>query len=368
MSSDNSFRYFDIYTKGGYYMANSKKSNYINPYRRTRSYLQIVYPSSAPTNFIRCLESEVDKGVLRGFIVSPLHDLDKYDTNAENESLLRVQPLIQSAMEEIDQWAQQQVTPYYQQYCWLEQNLKETNPEVVKQNYAEYEKYRQSIFGQAQRQKYDARNKIIKEHTHKAGETKEPHYHIDVEYLSKKSQKQASEHLQAITNGTIAIAREKSLKAQVRYMAHLDEDPSKKAFYDPTKIYVYGNLKIEKFLEDEDRSMSSLYAWTTLKELVDDNLITNVVDFENLMTKQDLDLQLQVQKNVNLRTRVITYINAKREENNLHNIPSLKALERAVARKDIDYLVGHEPITLDYAEKKIKSIYAQIENEKPISS
>lgn len=345
-------------------MANSKKNNYINPYRRTRSYLQIVYPSSAPTDFVYRLEKEVDKGVLRGFILSPLHNLDKYDNEAERDSFLRAQPLIQNTMKEIDQWAQQQITPYYQQYIWLEQNLKETNPDVVKQNYAEYERYRQSIFEQSQRQKDDARNQIIKEHTHKAGDLKEFHYHLDAEYPSKKSQDQATKHLQEITNGTIAMAREKSLKAQVRYMAHLDEDPSKKAHYDPEKIYVYGDLKIQKFLEDEDKIMSSLYAWTTLKELVDDNFITNVVDFENLMMNQELELQLQVQKNVNLRTRVITYINAKREENNRHNTPSLKALERAIARKDIDNLVEHKIVTLDYAEKQIKSLYEQIENEK----
>lgn len=276
-------------------MANSKKSNYINPYRRTRSFLQIIYQSSAPEDFIRRLEREVDSGNLRGFILSPLHNLDKYDAEAERDSFLRAQPLIQNAMMEIDQWVQQQVAPYYQQYIWLEQNLKGTNPEVVKQNYAEYEKYRQSIFEQAQRQKDDARNTIIKEHTHKAGELKEFHYHLDAEYPSKKSQEQATKHLQDITNGTIAIPREKSLKAQVRYMIHLDEDPNKKAHYDPKDLYYYGDLKVMQFLDDEDKTMSSLYAWITLKELVDDNVITNVVDFENLMTKQELQEEMELE-------------------------------------------------------------------------
>ena len=91
-------------------------------------------------------------------------------------------------------------------------------------------------------------------------------------------------------------------------MAHLDEDPRKKAMYDPDQIEIYGNLKIDRFLADEDKSMTSLIAWQQIKRLILDNHVRDCATLDDLMDLQDIELQLQYQKNTRLATRTKDYI------------------------------------------------------------
>lgn len=277
----------------------AKKPKYNNPNRKTRSYLQIVYVESAPQNFVDILKAEVDNGKLRYFILSPLHDKCWYTVADEADYKMRL------ALRQLE--AQEVTYP------------------VV------------------------------------AGSYKKPHWHLIAELSYNSQQYLADRYLRGLTNGSFVKPRE-DLRGAVRYLAHLDENPKQKALYDPDQIYVYGDIKIDRFLESEDKSMNSLTAWYAIEDLIDQNGITNYYDFEKLIRKQDIDLQLQFQKNARLANRVVHYINSKAEQEHLQNaLTRVKMLERQVARKDIDRLVEQGIVTHDYAQKEIKSIYAQIE-------
>ena len=105
--------------------------------------------------------------------------------------------------------------------------------------------------------------------------------------------------------------------------------------------------------------MSSTTAWFTLQDMVDEYCFTNIVDFEHHMRTQDIDLQIQLQKNANLRTRVYNYINAKRMLETEKSILNNGAMDRAVARKEIDKAVEKKLVSFEYAQKQIENLYAQ---------
>lgn len=277
-------------------MANKKKKNYNNPNRKTRSYLQIIYEESAPLNFVQLLQAEVDKGKLRYFILSPWHDRDWYTEEDEADYKRRL------ALGQLD-----------------EHEL--TNPVV-------------------------------------AGTYKKKHLHMIAELAYNNQQYYANKYFQGLTNGSFVKPRD-NLRGAVRYLAHLDEDPRKKAMYDPDQIYVYGDINIQRFLEDEDKSMNSLTAWYAIEDLIDENGITNYYDFEKLIRKQDIDLQLQFQKNARLANRTVQYINSKREQQHMADaIAKVEMNERATSKKrrDLDYLVEHNLVTLDYAQTQLKKL------------
>lgn len=230
-------------------MANKKKTNFNNPNRKSRSYLQIVYTDSAPADFKQSLETQVNIGKLRYFILSPLHDIDWYN----------------------------------------------------KTDFADYKKR-------------EVENRLTDEdllHPIKQiGDKKKPHYHLIAELAYNNQQCYAEKYLQSITNGTFVKPRE-NLKGAVRYLAHLDEDPNEKALYNPDEIYTYGDINIDRFLCDEDKSMTALEAWKDIKKLIIENNIYNYADFDDLMDSQDIELQLQFQKNLRLANRTRDYIAAK---------------------------------------------------------
>lgn len=277
-------------------MANKKKTNYNNPNRKTRSYIQIIYEESAPPNFVDILKAEVDKGKLRYFILSPWHDRDWY-TEADEAEYQRKLAL-----------------------CQLDA--------------------------------YELTNPVI------AGTYKKKHLHMIGELAYNTQQYYANKYFQGLTNGSFVKPRE-NLRGAVRYHAHLDEDPRKKAMYDPDLIYAYGDIKIDRFLQDEDKSMNSLTAWKEIKQLIIDNNITNYKDFDDLMDEQDIDLQLQFQKNARLASRAVQYINSKREQEHLADtIAKVEMNERALKqeKQDLNYLVEHNIVTVDYAQAQLKKL------------
>lgn len=277
-------------------MANKKKTNYNNPNRKTRSYLQIIYEESAPQNFVDILKAEVDKGKLRYFILSPWHDRDWY-TMQDQEDYQRRRVINQLDAHEL------------------------TNPVL-------------------------------------AGTYKKKHCHMVGELVNNTQQYYANRYFQSLTNGSFVKPRE-NLRGAVRYLAHLDEDPSRKAMYDPDAIFVYGDIKIDKFLRDEDKSMTSLTAWKEIKQLIIDNNITNYKDFDDLMDSQDIDLQLQFQKNVRLANRAKDYIYSMREQNNIADtIARVEMNTRAVEkeRRDLNKLIENNVVTLDYAQAQLKKM------------
>ena len=277
-------------------MANKKKTNYNNPNRKTRSYLQVIYEESAPLNFVDLLKNEVDKGKLRYFILSPWHDRD---------------------------W-------------WTE---------------ADQAEYQQKL-ALCQLDAYELTNPVI------AGTYKKKHLHMIAELAYNNQQYYANKYFQGLTNGSFVKPRE-NLRGAVRYLAHLDEDPRQKAMYDPDLIYCYGDINIDRFLTDEDKSMNSLTAWKEIKQLIIDNNITNYKDFDDLMDEQDIDLQLQFQKNARLASRAVQYINSKREQEHLADaMAKVEMNERALRqeKRDLYRLVESNIVTHDFAQAQLKEL------------
>lgn len=277
-------------------MGNNKKTNYKNPNRRARGFNQIVYAESAPQNYVEQLKHEVDMGKLKFIIISPFHNLDWYSQQDE-----------------------------------AEYNLKKA----------------QGLLDAVQLQ-----NPII------AGTYKKPHWHISAEFKNPIQKIYAERHMQGITNGSFVVQRE-DLRGTVRYMAHLDENPTEKAMYDPDQIFAYGDIKIDKFLNDEDKSMNSLTAWKEIKQIIVDNNITNYRDFDDLMDSQDIDLQLQFQKNIRLANRAKDYIYSMREQNNMADtLTKIEMGQRQVAkeRRDLQKLIEGGGVTLDFAQAQLNKL------------
>lgn len=331
---------------------------YTNPYRKTRSFLQIIYPESAPQDFWDRLKSDVDSGYLHGVILSPLHDSDWYDTEEANKSWTRMQAIYAQEIADMETEKDNRLEMLYNTF-----NVINLNTESAE--YKQYEQIKQQIeaeFANAKSQKFAD----ISAKKHEKGDAKEQHWHLDAEFRSPTTLKHASEYLQNITRGTFAIVREKSLKAEVRYMAHLDENPKKKAQYDPSQILVYGDINIDRFLTEDEETMSSLVAWRELKELIDCECVTDIVTFENLMVKQDLELQLIVQKNVNLRSRAYRYIDAKCAEASMINRQKrIKESVHTSAYENAYQRMAHAGCTIDAsrveAEKHANNMLKLIE-------
>ena len=281
-----------------------KSKNHTNPNRKTRSVLQIVYEDSAPSNWREQMKAEVDNtdSRLEWFLVSPLQCYDSYTEEDEKK------------------------------YWERQKNFTMTDEDM----------------------KYPV----------KAGEYKKPHWHTINELTNPIQLIYSDRYLKSLTNGFNVVPRE-DLRGAVRYLAHLDEDPTKKTMYNPDEIFAYGSIvgKYEKFLEDEDKSMGSLTAWYAIEDLIDKYNITSYYDFEKMIREQDISLQLQFQKNARLAHRTALYINSRREEF-AKRPPSEKALDRAIARQNLDKLVEKGVVTLAYAEQQIQSLYQQIEGGK----
>ena len=244
------------------------KTKYGNPNRKTRSYLQIIYEESAPQNFVNLLQAEVDKGKLRYFILSPWHDRDWYT----DEDVKKYAARLQLGALEPDEIQ---------------------NPPV-------------------------------------AGTYKKKHCHLIAELTYNSQQYYANTYFHNLTNGSFVKPRE-DLRGAVRYLAHLDEDPRKKALYDPDLICAYGDIKVDKFLVEEDKSMTSTMCWVEIKELIDDNEIRSIVDFEDLLLKQDIQTQMMLQTNMNLRLRVDRYIRELRYDEMYNSKEtSLNSVEKAM--------------------------------------
>lgn len=242
-------------------MAKKKKNK--NPYRDTRSYLQIVYPDSAPLNWIQLIQAEIDRGYIRYAIISPLHDMDRYTTADETEAS-RLRARIPATTEAISADTARLI-----QELGCGANVR-------------------------------------------AGELKKPHYHVIYELKNPRRNHEANEYFKTITNGANVIARD-DLRGAVRYLPHLDEDPREKAFYNPEEIIVLGDIKIDRYLMDEDKSMGTLVAWNELREIIDANDVRDMYDFERIINSKDTDIDLQkkVMTNINLRIRARDYINAR---------------------------------------------------------
>lgn len=233
-------------------MAKKKKNK--NPYRDTRSYLQIVYPDSAPLNWIQLIQAEIDRGYIRYAIISPLHDMDRYTTADETEAS-RLRARIPATTEAIS---------------------------------ADTARLIQELgFGANVRE----------------GELKKPHYHVIYELKNSRRNREANAYFKSLTNGANVIARD-DLRGAVRYLPHLDEDPNQKVWYDPSEIIVLGDIKIDRYLMDEDASMSTLIAWYAIEDLLDEHNVTNMTQFDKLMRSQDIDLQQKAMTNQNLRNRI----------------------------------------------------------------
>lgn len=268
-------------------MANNKKTNYNNPFRETRSYLQIIYEDSAPPNLEEILKAEVDKGVLRYVLLSPWHKRDKITKDNMEEYLLSLQTITQKEFNEE-----------------LEKKIQERLQQPA--NTLTYQQINDEI-----------RNEIYQQNLERVkleGQYKKNHKHLIAEFYSTKQMRYAENYLKKITNGSFVKMRE-NLRGAVRYLVHLDENPAEKAHYDPEEIFVYGDIKdkYKKFLQDEDKSMSATMAWYELSEMIDREKILSMGEFERYLKTQQMDLQIQVQRNMNLRLRCRDYIisNAK---------------------------------------------------------
>lgn len=240
--------------KGAIFMAK-------NPYRRTRSFKQIVYPESAPVGWIDNIQGGIDKGIIKWALISPLHNLDRYTGLEETEAAAILAGTV--------------------------------NIEVVSDETARL--MQEITVGMSVR----------------AGELKKEHHHLEYETCNPKRNHEANKYFKGLTNGTNVIARD-NLRGSVRYLAHLDEDPNEKAFYDPSEIIVLGDINIDRYLTDEDASMSTLMAWYAIEDLINEHNVTNMCQFDKFMRKQDVDLQNIVMSNQNLRNRVRDHVRDKR--------------------------------------------------------
>jgi hypothetical protein len=119
----------------------------------------------------------------------------------------------------------------------------------------------------------------------------------------------ANKFFQNLTNGP-TVEAQADLKGSIRYMAHLDDED--KCPYDPNDIIVLGNLDISKFLDGNKRTLSqSAIDWIKLYNLIIDEDITDMSEFEKIMFEQDTALFNSVQCNINLRTRAKDLIRAR---------------------------------------------------------
>lgn len=232
-----------------------------NPYRKTRNFKQIVYPESAPQNWVDLIKAEIEKGEIEWATISPLHNIDRYTKLEETEASSILAGTVNIA------------------------DVSSDTARLMQEVYA----------GMSVR----------------SGELKKPHYHFDCGFKNPRHHNSANEYLKSLTNGTNIIAMD-NLRGSVRYHAHLDEDPREKAFYNPEEIIVLGNIKIDRFLEDEDKSMSTLMAWYAIEDLIDEHNVTNMCQFDKLMRKQDVALQQIAMSNQNLRNRVRDHVRDKR--------------------------------------------------------
>lgn len=285
-------------------MAKKKKNR--NPYRATSNYKQIVYPESAPPNWIQLIIAEIERGYIRYAIISPLHDMDRYSKADETEAtrLLARIPATTDAIS-VD-------TARILQELGCGASIR-------------------------------------------AGELKKPHFHVEFALKHPRRNHEASAYFKKLTNGTNVIARD-DLRGSVRYLAHLDEDPNKKVWYDPEKIIVLGDIKIDKYLLDEDKSLGTLTAWNELRDLIDENNVRDMYDFEQMMKSKniDIDLKNQVMKNINLRTRARDYVHARTKRVDEDNIQ-----ESILRMQDIrEIKLKEKEKELDEREKRIEQMEA----------
>lgn len=122
---------------------------YTNPYRKTRSFLQIVYPESAPQDFWDRLKSDVDSGYLHGVILSPLHDSDWYDTEEANKSWTRIQSIYAQEIADMEVEKNNRLDMLYNTFNVINLNTESTE-------YKQYEQIKQQIeaeFANAKSQK-----------------------------------------------------------------------------------------------------------------------------------------------------------------------------------------------------------------------
>ena len=294
--------------KGDFFMGN------YNPYARTRNFKQIVYPESAPQNWIDLIKAEIEKGEIEWATISPLHDKDRYTKLEETEASAILAGTVDKETISSD-------TARLMQEIYVGMSIR-------------------------------------------AGELKKPHYHFDCGFKNPRYHNSTNEYLKSLTNGTNIIAME-NLRGSVRYHAHLDEDPREKAFYNPEEIIVLGNIKIDRYLDDEDKSMSTLMAWYVIEDLINEHNVTNMCQFDRLMRSQDVDLQQQVMNNQNLRNRVRDHVRDKRSyveqdlkaelmKNKRFEIKdaSLTKREKELERKQ------------DSHERKVKSDLAEIDRQR----
>ena len=265
-----------------------------NPYARTRNFKQIVYPESAPQNWIDLIKAEIEKGEIEWAIISPLHNLDRYTKLEETEASAILAGTVNMA------------------------DVSSDTARLMQEVYT----------GMSVR----------------AGEFKKPHHHLDVGFKNARYHNSTNNYLKSLTNGTNIIAMD-NLRGSVRYHAHLDEDPREKAYYNPEEIIVLGNIKIDRFLDDEDKSMSTLMAWFAIEDLLDEHNVTNMTQFDKLMRKQDVSLQQIAMANQNLRNRIrdnvrdrTKYNEQKKNEDIEDGILSILDIREANIRKQREEL------------------------------
>lgn len=311
-------------------------TNTTNPYTKTRSYLQIVYEDSMPADLFQRLQAAIDSGKLRYVICSPWHERDEIKKLNEQE----FDEYLMSIGVGTQQMTREEFAAYREQRAqfFMSQNTALT-----------YEAARKMVDDQLY-----AESQALRESLKKAF-YKKKHMHLIIEFTNTIQLRYAEKYLKGLTNGSFVKPRE-NLRGAVRYLAHLDEDQTVKALYDPDQIQVYGDIKIGRFLESEDKSMTSLVAWETLQDLIDENNIRSMRDFEKMMRKQDIDLKGQVQKNVNLRSRAKDYIlSCRTEERDELQIYKAVAAERTRERKPVEQAL-RGGATLAYAEAMVKQI------------
>lgn len=311
-------------------------TNTTNPYTKTRSYLQIVYEDSMPADLFQRLQAAIDSGKLRYVICSPWHERDeikKLNAKELDEYLMSIGVGTQ-------QMTQEEFAAYREQRAqfFMSQNTALTYEAARKlvddQLYAESQALRESL---------------------KKAFYKKKHMHLIIEFSNTIQLRYAEKYLKGLTNGSFVKPRE-NLRGAVRYLAHLDEDPTVKALYDPDQIQVYGDIKIGRFLEHEDKTMTSLAAWKILKAIIKDENITNMYDFEEMMDRLDIELQDQVQKNTRLATRVEKFIyGLSLKENKAKTNYLVEATERTLERKPVEQAL-RGGATLAYAEAMVKQI------------
>lgn len=105
------------------------------------------------------------------------------------------------------------------------------------------------------------------DYNEETGEIKKPHYHNMIIFSGAKSKNQVKEICEKLNISHYEVPFDK--KGMLRYFCHLDEDPKKKAIYDPQDVMTFGGYDYNSVLTVKDGIEScycKMFKWVRKKE------------------------------------------------------------------------------------------------------